>query len=365
MINEKVIRNEEKAIFNLRNIYKKYGYVSYKMNKFEEYELYIRNKDFLVSDRIITFNDTNGKLLALKPDVTLSIIKGCEDIPGYKNKVYYNENVYRVSPTTHRYKEIMQTGIECIGDLDILDIFETIKLACESLASISENFALDISSLGILSTIVDNICIDETFKASVLKYISEKNTHDLKRLCNQYKVSEESLNTLVQIAGIYGKRSKVISVLESIKDISNLSEIKELSSLLDTLPYEDKIFFDFSITSNMNYYNGFIFKGYIDGVFEAVLSGGQYDNMMNKMGKSSKAIGFALYLDDLEQIGKEDNPYDVDTIVLYDDKTDKKKVIDKVNSLLVLGKTVSTQKTKPEKIRYREITDIREDIKND
>ena len=115
MIDENILKSEEKAIYSLRSLYKKYGYMPFKMSKFEEYELYVRNKDFLISDRIITFNDTNGKLLALKPDVTLSIIKNGDDKPGIKQKVYYNENVYRVSGSTHQFKEIMQTGLECIG----------------------------------------------------------------------------------------------------------------------------------------------------------------------------------------------------------------------------------------------------------
>lgn len=76
-----------------------------------------KNKDFLVSDRVITFNDTNGKLLALKPDVTLSIIKNTEDAPGIKTKLCYDEKVYRPSGSTHRFKEITQIGLECIGDI--------------------------------------------------------------------------------------------------------------------------------------------------------------------------------------------------------------------------------------------------------
>ena len=64
MIDEKFLKTEERAIFALRSLYGTYGYLPYKMSKFEEYELYVQNKDFLVSDRIITFNDTNGRLLA-------------------------------------------------------------------------------------------------------------------------------------------------------------------------------------------------------------------------------------------------------------------------------------------------------------
>ena len=93
MIDEKLLKNEERAMLSLRSLYRQYGYMPFKMSKFEEYDLYVRNKEFLVSDSVITFNDTDGRLLALKPDVTLSIIKNGVDEPGAKQKLYYNENV--------------------------------------------------------------------------------------------------------------------------------------------------------------------------------------------------------------------------------------------------------------------------------
>ena len=99
-----ILRSEEKAIFKLRSLYESYGYCQFKMSKFEEYDLYTRNKDFLVSDSIITFTDTSGALMALKPDVTLSIIKDSADVDGSVKKVYYNENVYRVSKGTQSFK---------------------------------------------------------------------------------------------------------------------------------------------------------------------------------------------------------------------------------------------------------------------
>ena len=111
-MNISVLKNDEKAIFSLRELYQKYGYSQFKMSKFEEYDLYVKNKNFLVSDNIITFTDTDGKLMALKPDVTLSIIKNSKDGEKGVQKLYYNENVYRVSKGTQSFKEIMQVGLE-------------------------------------------------------------------------------------------------------------------------------------------------------------------------------------------------------------------------------------------------------------
>ena len=77
-----LLKNDERVILRLRSLYDRFGYDRYKMSKFEEYDLYVRNKSFLLSDHIITFTDTSGKLMALKPDVTLSIVKNTKDIPG-------------------------------------------------------------------------------------------------------------------------------------------------------------------------------------------------------------------------------------------------------------------------------------------
>ena len=113
---ENVLTRTERRIFALRTLYSRAGYRSYRMRKFEDYDLYSRNKDFLLSDRVITFTDTNGRLKALKPDVTLSIVKNIEDKPACLNRLFYDENVYRVSGSTGTFREIMQMGLECIGD---------------------------------------------------------------------------------------------------------------------------------------------------------------------------------------------------------------------------------------------------------
>ncbi|MBO5184513.1 MAG: ATP phosphoribosyltransferase regulatory subunit, partial [Clostridia bacterium] len=124
IINDKVLQQSEKIIFALRELYLSKKFSPYRMSKFEEYDLYADNKDFLVSDNVITFNDIGGKLMALKPDVTLSIIKNSVDKPLETQKLFYNENVYRVSKSTGSFKEIMQTGVECFGKVGEAEICE-------------------------------------------------------------------------------------------------------------------------------------------------------------------------------------------------------------------------------------------------
>ena len=355
MIDEAILKPEERAVFALRQLYRRYGYLPYKMSKFEEFEYYIANKDFLLSDRFITFNDIGGRLLALKPDVTLSIVKSRDAAPGCKQKVYYNENIYRVSGSTRRFTEIMQTGLECIGDIDLYDIYEAVSLAAQSLGLIAEDFILQVSHLGILSAALDATGADSDFRQAAIGYIAEKNAHDLTRLCRENGVDPEKLTGFVEIRG---SRADVIARLESIIPCPALEELKALSTLLDGSPYAHRIIFDFSVVGNMNYYNGIVMGGFIQGVDQRLLSGGQYDFLLEKLGRSGGAIGFALYLDLLEQLPNPRRGSDVDVLLLYDDPA---AVPAAVEDLTRSGKTVSAQKAIPHRLRFKEVLDLRKE----
>lgn len=349
-----LMKYEEKIIFALRDLYSRYSYRPYKMSKFEEYDFYIKNKDFLLSDNIITFNDTDGRLLALKPDVTLSIIKNSFDEPGCTHKVYYNENVYRVSPRTHTYKEIMQTGIECIGDTDMYNIAEVILLAAESLSIISDNFVLDISHMGIVAALLDGI--ESDLKKQILKCIADKNTHDMVKICRNAGIADERISEFEQFTGIYGNTKSVIEKLCRLgMDKRNPEAIRELqyiSKMFENTKYAKNIRFDFSIANDMNYYNGIVLKGFIENVPEGVLSGGQYDMLLRKLGRKSNAIGFAVYLDILEQLDNAVSDCDADALLLYGGNTDAETVSRAVEELTQKYKTVSAQKAIPKKFRY-------------
>lgn len=356
------LKNEEKIILSLRSLYSKYGYLPYKMNKFEEYDLYAKNKEFLVSDGVITFTDTNGKLLALKPDVTLSIIKNATEGKGTKNKVYYSENIYRISGKTREYKEIMQTGLECVGDLDLYDTYEVVTLAEKSLEAVSKDYVLEISHMGILSSLLDSISTNESYRQEALECIKKKSKHEIKAVSQKYGIGEDKIQLLSDFISIYGEPASVISSLEKM-DVSEefalyTKELKELVSLLALGGASDKLRLDFSIVNDMNYYNGIVFNGFLSGVSECVLFGGRYDKMLAKMGKSSAGVGFAIYTDLLEGFHEKQNAYDVDVLLLYSDKTELSVLTKEIERLHNENKSVSAQKSVPTKLRYKEKVEI-------
>lgn len=351
----------EKVVFGLRSLYEKHGYFKYKMNKFEEYDLYAQNKDFLISDSVITFTDTNGKLMALKPDVTLSIIKNSKDEPNFLQKVYYNENVYRIAKGTNTFKEIMQVGLECFGDIDKYNICEVIALACRSLKSISENCVLDISHLGIISAVCESFDIPSQAVKKIFKYISEKNLHELSTLCKELELDNEKTEILKSLVYLSGNADSVLPKLQkTLNGIIDTEIISEFSEIINALSddIKDMIKIDFSVVSDTHFYNAIVFKGFINGVPVSVLSGGQYDKLLRKMKRSSRAIGFAVYLDSLERLSSAPKEYDVETVILYNDTTDLTLLNDRVNALCSKGVSVFTCKQIPKDLNYKDIINL-------
>lgn len=351
--------NEEMAVMSLSKLYKQYGFKQFKMSKFEEYDLYAGNKDFLLSSNVITFTDTNGKLMALKPDVTLSIIKGANDVFTEPEKVYYSENVYRVDKGTHQFKEIMQIGLECVGDIDVYAESEVVMLAQKSLEAISPRYILDISHMGFITGLLDETKLSEEQKKQIVSGISEKNTLAIEALCADFGVDEKRTHSLVVLTGIYGPFEKAIEKIKTISiNKSTDAAIAELESIFEFLKQyncSSRVNLDFSIVNDLMYYNGVVFQGFIDGVPSSVLTGGRYDNLVHKLGKKSGAVGFAIYLDLLSRLMLGDIEYDVDVLLLYDDNTNVTALANAVKCLTDSDKSVKAQKNNSGIIKYRQL----------
>ena len=357
---EITLKEDEKLLYSVRGLYRRYGYRSFRMSKFEKYEIYSRNKDFLVSDRVITFNDTDGELLALKPDVTLSIVRNASFRPGWKQKLYYHENVYRPSGSSRQFREIMQCGLECIGDLDSYDICEVLHLAAQSLQAISEESVLSVSHLGILKSLLGELRPEKAEQAEILRLVAARNEHDLASLFAAHGWKNSLLNDLKELLGLSCTLQQLPERLKALDlgwlDREVLTDLEELSLLSDG--ESSPVRFDLSVINDTRYYNGIVFQGFVQGIAEKVLSGGRYDNLLERMNRKGSAIGFAVYFGLLEPVLRNAEEYDADVLLLYDRSTPATLVRDTVSRLQADGRSVSAQRSTEG--RYRETVDLRE-----
>ena len=278
-----MLRPEEAASLALRRLYSCYGYSFYRMSRWEEYDFYADKKDFLISPAVLTFTDADGRMKALRPDVTLSIIKHLGDAEGV-HKFFYDEKVYRVPRNANTFREIAQSGIECMGALTEGDVREVLELAVKSLETLAggRRFVLDVAHAGVIASLVHE------HRQEVLECLANKNLYGLKALG-----ADEELLRLAEIEGrpseVGGVRDEGLGVRDEglgVRGLEVLSTLRE---------YDEVMRVDFSAVNSLSYYNGIVFRGFVEGIAEHVLSGGQYDDMMAALGhKGAKAVGFAV-----------------------------------------------------------------------
>ena len=359
MISEKdVLGQDEKAVYELRDLYRLHGYTQYRVSKFEEYDLYARNKNFLVSENILTFTDTNGKLMALKPDVTLSIIKNIGKEDQSLHKLFYNETVYRTSAGGNGFREIMQAGLECIGEIDLCAVAEVVMLAKKSLSLISADNVLALSHMGFVSGLLENAGVDTDATSEFLRYIETKNTHAIRAYAKAHGMSCDHIDAICKITELYEPLDVALEQIAPLVQGTKMElayiELHTLAELLRAYGCADGFYLDFSVVNDMSYYNGIIFRGFINGIPDGVLSGGRYDRLLSKMGKKAGAVGFAVYLDLLEQLNRETRSFDVDVVLTYDIATDIPALIGAAEELRKSGKSVMMQKCGVIGVRYRQ-----------
>ena len=174
------LQPKERASFALRALYEAAGCRKYHMGRFEEYGLYQENRSFLSSEQVITFTDLDGRLLALKPDVTLSIAKTAQPAPGETLRYYYHENVYRPSAESHTFKEISQMGLEMLGAVGEAQVQQAVCLAAQSLAALGAEWVLEVSHMGYLFGLFDALGVPDAARAKLLEKLREKNAHELR-----------------------------------------------------------------------------------------------------------------------------------------------------------------------------------------
>ena len=351
------LRPDEQASLELRGLYEKYGYKKYKMGKFEEYSLYAENSDFITADRVLTFTDLDGRLLALKPDVTLSVMNNTNVSETDSEKLYYIENVYRENRESHNFKEINQMGLEYLGNVTRQSVLEVIMLAVKTLNQINKDNLLELNNMDYAVHLISSLGMWEKTYLKTLTAIRQKNVTSLRELAAKAELGEKETEALCKLPFLYGpmeetlKRARELAINDEMR--ADVDALEEYCNDLMRLGCSDDLQLDLSMINDIDYYNSITFRGYVRNLPGCVLAGGQYDKAMSVLKKKGGAIGFAVYLDELNKGEHEMARYDVDAVLCYDAADDPVEVMKAIESIQEEGKTVRGITTETD-IRYKE-----------
>ena len=341
----KNMSKKDLVLLNIRKMYDSYGYKKISLPSFEEYDLYNENKDF-IDRNVLTVMSPNGKLLALRPDITLSVAKKVSKDQSLKySKIYYQENTYNLTKYVG-YEEDEQLGIELIGKESTFLDFEIINLAVKSLDIINKKSMIVLSHAGFISSIFENFDLEYEIKEQILDCINRKNSHDIQKILKRNEHISENVKKLIyKIPELSGNLENIEKELLKYEINDNtkkiLSELKQLNILLMKFYKKSKIIFDFSVVKNLNYYNGIILQGYIEDFPNVILTGGRYDKLFEKFGVDTGAVGFAILTDGLKGYYKDTDKKDFEVLIAYDN-SDFEKLVEIVNDFQKKGLRVRT-----------------------
>ena len=348
---------KEQLKSSLCSLYEQYGYRRFRMRSFETYDFYAQHREFLADQNLITFQNLDGTLLALKPDITLSIVKNRNERDSGNEKWFYSENVYCPSRQMREYRELSQIGLEYLGKVNPYDQLEVLSLAMNSLAQIESDFSLDLSHIGFISPLLDLCGFDKEQRTQALFLLSQKNEHDLRAYCDNAGVGSSQKEDLLSLLSVYGPipdaLPKAFRLCRTPQMEAALWEIEALYRALAADPLSTRLRLDFSLVNSMRYYNALIFAGYLRSLPRVVLSGGRYDLLPQSMGKKDEqAIGFAIVLDEVERLLIKPQSPRTDILLIADDKTDLSVIREKVLEFIAMGKSVRVEETLSDLYQY-------------
>ncbi len=353
----KILPKDEQCVLGLRELYESYGYKKYKMSRFEEYDLYLENKNFLKNTGIATVTDPKGRLLALKPDITLSIVRNING-SSLPQKVYYNENVYTADGESGDIREVTQVGLEYIGELDTRALGEVLLLAAKGLGAIDTEYCIALSHMGFVSEVLSSTGLNPRAKSRVLDLIGSKNLHGIKELAVSNSLSESNTAKLCALVTIDGRIDQALLRAFEIfgKENVSLCELQTICRLIESFGLCDRFILDFSVINDMKYYNGLVFQGFVSRVPSSVMSGGRYDKLVQLFGKNTSAIGFAVEMDHLYEYHYSEQGYDCDVLLKYTASADPVVLLKAQDALTSQGLSViAVSENEQNDFRYRRL----------
>lgn len=350
-----VLRPAERAVLSICALYEDHGFKKYKISKFEDYGFFERYKNFLPGEHILSFTDLDGRLLALKPDITLSIIKHTRADASVSERLYYLESIYRESAEGGAFRETSQLGLEFLGPVDDFVLAETVALAAASLAAFTDKYWLEMGHMGFVTGLLDDIAPAHDCYFAILRCLRMKSLHELEVICRQGSLHPRDIADLRTLMSLAGPADEILVKATAIVRNQGMEDaLRELAATKVASAQDGRhLGIDLTLINDTRYYNGLLLAGYLQDVPRQVLSGGRYDSMMSSLGKKAQGLGFAIYLDVLEDLMAPEREYDVDAVLFYGDDDETATVLEAVDQLTGRGLTVYPCRQLPPNLRYK------------
>ncbi|WP_099189017.1 ATP phosphoribosyltransferase regulatory subunit [Tepidibacter mesophilus] len=283
------------------------GCINIEPSIFEDYDSFIFVNKRIKKESMVKVLNGNSDILILRPDITMNIIKNL--IPRWENdlklKLFYNSTIFR-NKTDSNIKEFRQMGVEYIGESSIKADRDVLGLALNVLQKYNNNFILEIGNSKYIDELLRITGLEESIEKELKSLIYKKNKIELIDYVANLNVKKEIYDLLSNILDFQGNIEEIIRKAQNFymnyEMRKSIDELRVLNGFIKEYVYLKNIHFDLSIVSELDYYEGIVFKGYYTNSYREIISGGRYDSLTEVFGKKVSAIGFSIDIDELIKV---------------------------------------------------------------
>jgi ATP phosphoribosyltransferase regulatory subunit len=275
------------------------------------YALFERGMGERAAQSTFRFVDTDGRLLALRPDVTSSIARAAATLLASLTRplrLCYAAQVFRQRPLSHTQwrREVTQLGCELIGTNSSASDIEMVLIAVEVLRKLgfTEDFRITLNHVGVFNGITEQLALKEDERVRMRELIDVRDSADLRRFLFPLTGEEKcvALSRLVRLAGKREVLDEARRLVTSARAVRAIDALDRLWGDVESLGLAGNFEVDLGDVSDLDYYSGLVFKIYVRGSGARVGSGGRYDRLTANFGKPEHAVGFVLDLDALTDL---------------------------------------------------------------
>lgn len=276
------------------------------------YALFERGMGHAEAHRAFRFTDTDGRMLALRPDVTSSVARAAATLFAERPRPLrfsYAASVFRQRPHSRAEwrRQSRQLGCELIGTGGGEADVEMLVMAVEVLEQLGLHgaYRITLNHVGIFAGVAEQLALDEAARERLRGGIDMRDASELRRFLAEHAPSSTTDALAGRLVRLAGKRETLEGARASMtgeRSTEALDVLENLWGIIETLGLGDSFEIDLADVSGLDYYTGLVFKIYVAGAGARVGGGGRYDELTANFGRREPAVGFVLDLDMLTDL---------------------------------------------------------------
>ncbi|MBR4098426.1 MAG: ATP phosphoribosyltransferase regulatory subunit [Clostridium sp.] len=285
----------------LTRLFRQRGFLEVSTPDTEFYDLFAQSGSAIPQERMVKVADPSGMFCVMRPDSTTPIARVAatklRSLP-LPQRLYYDQTVYRSNPAHNGgSREIPQCGVELIGAKGMKADLEIIVMAIDALRSCGvPGFHVELGHAGFFRDLAARLNVQDDVVEEMRALIEGKNFAALNAFLTPHR-GNPACAALERLSRLFGGHEVLTEAEKLAGKTDAVDYLRSLYDELSAAGYGQYVRFDLGMVHQIDYYTGVVFRGYVEGAGDAVLSGGRYDSLVGVFGRDAQATGFAVDVD--------------------------------------------------------------------